>query len=168
MHPAITIPRLEPTSIIPVSYDPEPTPLAAKGGADPELRTHQSYSDELSVAQISRRRRLIGRNDPGDPKPTSIISASYEPRHLALGREIGRDEPRRVTPPRSSRRAGRPPNLTPRGRLNGKTGMTVAPKDRRNRRRDAEQVTGDASDIWPYRRKRHLRWAIIFHYALTN
>jgi hypothetical protein len=108
MHPAITIPRLEPTSIIPVSYDPEPTPLAAKGGADPELRTHQSYSDELSVAQISRRRRLIGRNDPGDPKPTSIISASYEPRHLALGREIGRDEPRRVTPPRSSRRAGRP------------------------------------------------------------
>ncbi len=34
--------------------------------ADPELQTHQSDSDEQSIAQIPRQRRLIGGNDPGD------------------------------------------------------------------------------------------------------
>jgi hypothetical protein len=51
-------------------------------------------------------------------------------------------------------------------RLKGEDGHARHAKDRRSPRCYAEQVTGDASDIWPYRRKRHSRRAIIFHYAL--
>lgn len=39
---------------------------------------------------------------------------------------------------------------------------------RRLASQDVEEVTGDACDIWPYRRKRHLRRAVIFRYAVSH
>ena len=55
--------------------------------------------------------------------PTLIISASYEPRHLTLGGQIRRDDPRRVTPTCSFRRATFPnPALW---RLKSDTGTTT-------------------------------------------